>query len=158
MSVPRKLILMRHSEASHDGLSDRARVLTPNGVSRSLEVGQRLQETLSGCDKAVISDATRTRQTAEHVLSGISAKATCFESLLYSANDAGEFIEAVSRNLVSEDHVVLVIGHNPIISTMAGLLTGAYYGFSPSDYLVLTIEADDWLTALKSSGCWTPRP
>lgn len=158
MSVLRKLILMRHGEARQEGLSDKARALSPHGVSQAQGVGRKLQETLSACDRAVISDAIRTRQTAEHVLSGFSAKATCYEPLLYSANDAREFIEALSRNIVSDDHVVLVIGHNPIISSMAGLLTGAYYGFSPSDYLVLTIEADDWQTALKSSRCWTPRP
>jgi phosphohistidine phosphatase len=156
MSIPRKLILMRHGEARQEGLSDKARVLSSHGVNQALLVGRKLQETLSGCDRAVISDATRTRQTAEHVLASCIAKETNYEALLYTANDAEEFTDALARNIKREDQVVLVIGHNPIISDMAGLLTGATYGFSTSEYAILNIEADDWLTALRSSGCWTP--
>ncbi|MEI6398984.1 MAG: histidine phosphatase family protein [Pseudomonadota bacterium] len=157
MSVPRKLILMRHGEAQKEGPSDKARILSPHGVAQAQRVGRKLQETLAGCDRAVVSNATRTKETGEHVLASFISTETNYEPLLYTANNAVEFTKALSRHITSEDRVVLVIGHNPIISSMACLLTGTEHGFKPSEYLILTIEADDWPTALGSSRCWTAR-
>ena len=155
MSVHLKLILMRHGEARQEGSSDKARALSTYGVSQAQEAGRQLQKTLTGCDRAIVSDAGRTRQTAEHVLTTFIAKETNSEPLLYTAGDSETFTEALSRNILTDDRVVLVIGHNPIISGMASSFSGAHYAFSPADYLILTIEAENWLTALNCTGCWT---
>ena len=81
MPVPFKIILMRHAEARHEGKSDKARVLSPHGARQAREAGLKLKATISNCDRAIVSDASRTRQTAEHVLNSFMAKNTVYEPM-----------------------------------------------------------------------------
>ena len=152
------LILMRHGEAGDHAVSDHSRSLTPHGVSQASAAGKNISKIISSCDIAVISDARRTKETSENVLASLQCVKSKFEKKLYSAHAPKDFLGAISPHVTSSDKSVLVIGHNPVISAAASLLTGDFFAFSPADFVVLTIESPDWETAFSSNGCWETRP
>lgn len=150
----RILILLRHGEAGSQGTSDKLRSLTETGINDSRRVGVVLQTKFGATDLAIVSAATRTRETSAAVLSEFPARKLEFDERLYHASSIADFTALIAHYADEKDLCVLVIGHNPIISSFASLLSGEEVRFSPAEYAILTIEEAHWKTALESSGCW----
>jgi phosphohistidine phosphatase len=64
-----RLILMRHAQAEPSASSggDKARALSPAGRGEAVLMGRALAERGLKPDLALVSAATRTRQTGEHM-------------------------------------------------------------------------------------------
>ena len=151
------LILMRHGEASFDAPSDHARELTYHGVRSSREAGIQLSTLLQKSCCAIVSDATRAMGTAAQVLTNFGASIVHYEPQLYLVSRFDELAEVISRHSKANDHVILVIGHNPFLSEAATILSGQPYAFSPADFAVLSIDSESWATGLSTTGCWSPK-
>jgi phosphohistidine phosphatase len=120
------LFLVRHAKASHDNSSlvDRERPLNERGLHDAPEMGKRLAKRHVRPDLMVSSPARRALTTARLVASqvGYDLEDIVVEDRLYAAH-VDELL-AVIRKLDNKlDHVML-FGHNPEFSHLAGRLSG----------------------------------
>lgn len=122
-SVPdsRLLLLMRHGKAeSSSGSTDKDRALTERGHEQARLIGEYLESQGVRPTRVLVSDAVRTTQTWESVLAampGFDGKVT-FHDEIYSTG-APEVAEMI-RGRKDKHAVVMVIGHEPTIATLAG--------------------------------------
>ncbi|MDU9005907.1 SixA phosphatase family protein [Sedimentitalea todarodis] len=112
--MTRTLILMRHTKSSWDDytLADHDRRLNKRGQRSAKALGEWLSDKPWQTDQALVSTATRTRETFAGL--GLSLDAE-FTRTLYHA-DAAE-LQLVLETAVGA--TVLMIGHNPGISEFA---------------------------------------
>lgn len=112
--MTRTLILMRHAKSSWDdySLDDHERPLNKRGRRSATALGEWLKTTPWQPDQALVSTATRTRETYARL--GLSLEAE-FTRSLYHANSAE--MQMVLEMAIG--NIVLMIGHNPGISVFA---------------------------------------
>lgn len=134
------LALMRHGEAGF-AARDRARPLTPRGREEAVSQARAIARVVGGIDVAVVSEAARTQQTLAALRSaGLAVARVWEEASLYSRGGEGLLdtlrgldrcgIEGAVREAREADDIeagfeadaVLVVGHEPTMSTLAGLL------------------------------------
>ena len=120
LSIPSRLILVRHAEAKAADFNgeDESRELSAVGMAQAKDLGQWLDENLSvSVDLALVSPASRAIQT----YLGISAvcrqcpKAWTVEQALYK--DSVESYQTVTEN--SQSNCLIIVGHNPMIGQLA---------------------------------------
>lgn len=138
------LILIRHGEAEPAyATSDFNRNLTLDGKAAVKDLGIRMNEWDIVPEIIVSSNANRTKQTSEGLLSQL--KDPCgvqyFEAL-YNAPPAvlRSHIEDQSKHF----NTLVVIAHNPGISILAGELSGQLVSFKPGEGIVLEIDLKEW--------------
>jgi len=119
----RTLILLRHAKSDYpDGVADHERPLAPRGVREAGLAGDWLRSGVVAppVQAVLCSTATRTRQTLART--GIDAPVQ-FVDRLYDARP-GDVIAEI--NAVAPDvRTLLVIGHEPTMSSLALGLAGA---------------------------------
>ena len=123
--VVRRLVLLRHAKAEPGGQkTDELRPLALAGRRQSQRVGVALAEQGLIPDLVLCSSAIRARQTWELVRSGLgSAEPELLVSeMLYEAGTVG--VLAQVREVADDVRTVLVVGHEPIMSAVAGGLAG----------------------------------
>jgi len=114
---------MRHGRAeeeSGDG-SDASRRLTPEGEERIRNEAAGLKYMCVRPDLILASTRLRARQTAEIVAQALGSSLT-LESKLAHGCSLSNLAEVLARHLEPES--VLVVGHNPDMSLIAGSLVG----------------------------------
>jgi phosphohistidine phosphatase len=112
-----ELILWRHAEAE-DGADDMARALTPKGRRQAEPMAQWLRDQWPGAMRIVSSPAVRTRQTAD-------ALALPYDIDPQIAPDADADQLLAASGWPNSHGLVILVGHNPAISVLAGRLAGA---------------------------------
>lgn len=138
------LILMRHAKSSWvaEGLSDIERPLNDRGRTDALEAGRLLSKTFGRVETVFCSSSKRTRETLQLLQQHLPTQHVSIVPSLYSG-DASHYIQAVESASASTS--VLLIGHNPTISSLAGLLTGEYrLHLSTCSYMAFEYEIADW--------------
>ena len=121
-----RLMLLRHAKAEKGGpgTSDRDRPLNPRGYKDAPRIGAYMAHHALRPDRAVVSDARRTRETWEGVASALpQAPAATFEDALYNADP--ETIVELARESPNATPCVLMVGHNPGLHYAARLLIAA---------------------------------
>jgi phosphohistidine phosphatase len=156
----RRLILLRHAKAvQSSGEKDRARVLTQRGRDDAVRAGQWLRAHGFSPDLALVSDAARTRETAELVLRELGrAPHVRVDPKLYLAEPWGLF--RAIRSAPQGCRTLLLIGHNPGMAELALALTGSadpaaraqVLGGFPTAGLALFTLDDEWADAGERSG------
>lgn len=153
--MPRYLYLLRHAESAEKqfGQQDKERELTQRGIRESLLIGSHLYKESVSPDAIFASSAERARTTA-----GIVADAMKFdaedirvEDALYEASTRTffEFITQLDNDL---QHV-LCVGHNPVISYLAELLTKEEIGdMPPGGIVTIRFVAEQWKLIEAGSG------
>ena len=141
------LVLMRHGEAGF-AARDRARPLTPRGREEAASQARAIARVVGGIDVAIVSEATRTRQTLAALRSaGLAVARVWEEASLYSRGgeglletlrgldgrgSEGAVRESADAEAGFEADAVLVVGHEPTMSTLAGLLATREKGMPES--------------------------
>ena len=141
------LVLMRHGEAGF-AARDRARPLTPRGREEAASQARAIARVVGGIDVAVVSEAARTQQTLAALRSaGLAVARVCEEASLYSRGgeglletlrgldgrgSEGAVRESADAEAGFEADAVLVVGHEPTMSTLAGLLATREKGLPES--------------------------
>src|SRR5690625_797497 len=126
------VLLLRHATAEPYASSDAARPLSPHGLRQASHVAQHLSTRGLVPDVVLCSTAVRPRQTwqtIEENLGRTPAPQCHMRDDLYQASPD------VVQNLVAQQspaHVVLVVGHEPIMS-----MTAARYAGPQSDKVAL---------------------
>lgn len=117
-----RLLLMRHAKARQEAETDHARPLSPRGRRDAHAAGTLLARRGDLPALVLVSSAQRTRDTWSAVSDGLGAEVEAwFDRALYDAGPKAvvELLGAVGPSVSS----VLVIGHNPTMSTVAAALS-----------------------------------
>lgn len=109
-------MLIRHAKAA-DGDVDLERPLTEAGRRDAAAIGVLLRELAAAPDRAVVSPSRRTVQTWE---AAAIAGAPIRDERVY--DNTPEALLAVIRETPASTQTLAVVGHNPSISALAGML------------------------------------
>lgn len=117
----RFLVVMRHSQAEAQAVSDDRRALTAQGRADSAAAGRWLAGQGLRPDRALVSAALRTAQTWEAVAeaAGWSVPAE-LDPGLYDAEP--DTVLDLLRALDDDVRTAMVLGHNPTMASVAQLL------------------------------------
>jgi len=122
----RRLLLLRHAKAVRlqGGGSDRDRGLEERGRADARTVGQYLARHGAIPARALVSSATRTRETWALLAAAFQpAPPVDFDDRLYEA--APETILGAINQAADDTGTLLVIGHNPGMQELAAMLIAA---------------------------------
>ena len=119
----RLLLLMRHGKAENSsGQPDHERALAERGQSQARLVGEYLAAQNVQVSRVLVSDSTRTEQTWDAVRSQMpDFDGTVTEHEEIYAGGPAELLSLL-HGVEAEQPVVLVIGHEPTISSLSALL------------------------------------
>lgn len=136
----RTLILMRHAKAEDSGISDHARVLSLRGRQQSAAQGRELIARVSRVDQAYVSDAARTKETFERLSTQEPELADVSVEFSRDIYDGG--VDAIIDLIrgAGQAETVLVVGHEPVISSVAAYLDGGV-GRGESDGLGASVRS-----------------
>jgi len=149
--VVRRLVLLRHAESEADaGEGDHARTLHERGRRDAAHMGQRLRELGFIPGVVMSSDATRTRQTWEHLRATLGGAPTVtFTRSLYLMGI--DEIRAALCEAPPEVDTVMALGHNPGWEDAVQALCGVQARMMPCAAALLRITADTWADAAARS-------
>ncbi|NMR20762.1 histidine phosphatase family protein [Cellulomonas fimi] len=149
----RRLVLLRHARAEQGGRDvDELRPLALEGRRQSTRVSAALVEHGLVPDLVLCSSAVRTRQTWELVRNGLGGAKpeAVVTDALYEAGP-GDVLAQV-REVDPGVRTLLVVGHEPTVSTLAALLAGpgsddagvarVRAGISTASFVVLEVDVD----------------
>lgn len=125
----RTLVLLRHAKAEQrPGAADVDRPLTARGYDDAGAAGAWLAAQALVPDMVICSPARRARQTWRAAATALGGDATAipavYEPRVYRAATGEELMDVVA-GAEPEVAVLLLIGHNPALSQLSGLLDPA---------------------------------
>jgi len=139
------LFLLRHAETEFvTGTGgDISRVLTIKGQTQVSRLGILLKRNQIHFDLVLSSNAKRAQQTTEILTHVVMAKKIHFLRELYEA-DPRIMLEIINK--VGEEVAnLLVVGHNPTISTLVAHLTGEdFISLQPGMVAKIEIHTGNW--------------
>jgi phosphohistidine phosphatase len=158
----RRLMLMRHAKSdwSVGGQRDHDRALAARGREAAPLVGAYMAHHGLRPDKVLVSTARRARETWDLVAPAFGRSPdVAFDERLYEANAKG--LLARLRTADAAAHSLLLIGHNPAMHELAGVLmaTGDIDArqrllekFPTAALAVIDFQIDDWSALTPHSG------
>lgn len=150
----RRLIVLRHAKSDQysDAPTDHGRPLNPRGIRSAPTIAAKLVELGWVPQVVVSSDATRTRETWEH-MEGVLGQGTAgdrieprFTRALYLAGPP-EVREAL-RELAEGVETAMVIGHNPGWEQVVFELCGVRVRMTTCNAALLEVNSPGWTEAL----------
>ena len=137
--MERTLVLLRHAKSDWSGGEpDVRRPLADRGRRQAPEAGRWLAAHVSDLEVAVVSPATRARQTWELVSAELGAPPRMEVDESVYAADEEELLEVV-RGLDPDLGVVALVGHNPGLEDLLSLLVGQWVPMKTSAIAVVTL-------------------
>lgn len=118
----RMLLLMRHGKAESSAPTDKERPLASKGVTQARAVGDYLRSQGICPTRVLVSSAQRTRDTWDALRPGLpdfDGDVSVHDE--FYATGPAEVLEELHR-LPADESVVLVIGHEPVMSSLASHL------------------------------------
>jgi len=149
VSSGRRLLVLRHAKAEPFAESDHGRRLTTRGRQSAHDVGRHLGERDLLPDFALVSTATRTRETWGEVAEGSRATTTrvSFDDALF-AGSVDAALDAL-RAAPEDARTMLYVGHNPTAEYLCHFLDDGegdpsavselLHGFPPAALAVLEV-------------------
>jgi phosphohistidine phosphatase len=139
------LLLLRHAKSSWDdtSLSDFERPLNPRGMQTAPFIGELIAEKGWQPDMILSSPALRAKQTALLAKEAGSLKAEVrFDEKIYEASQF-QLLE-VLKGITSPAGTVLLVGHNPGMEGLLGLLTGEMHSIPTAALIKIELNIDSW--------------
>lgn len=147
----KRLYIVRHgaAQSSYEAGSDFARRLTPAGIEGVKRVadGLRSQQNMVPPERIVASLAPRALETASIFADvfGLSGDAFSKVRELYSGG-ANDYLNILVRSLPDRVTCAMAVGHNPAVSELLAVLTGAMagdYRMGKGDAACVTFDVPD---------------
>jgi phosphohistidine phosphatase len=156
-----RLMLLRHAKSAWpDGVADHDRPLAPRGEKAAPVMGRYLAREGLLPKVALVSSARRTQETFVLVRPMLPPHVEVRnEPAIYEA-PAARLLE-VLRSIEPADTPVLMVGHNPAMEDLAGLLAGTGDGaamdamrrkFPTSSLAVIDFDCTRWNAVTSDSG------
>jgi phosphohistidine phosphatase len=145
--MPFTLLLLRHAETEpkQPDQSDFDRRLLPKGILQATLLGQQLTDQTLKLDKVISSPALRARQTCTTILQPLKTDSNDiqFESAIYSG-DIEDLLE-ILRQTKDNDSILLMIGHNPTLSSLVNYLDKDFrQSLNTCDLAWIELDITDW--------------
>jgi phosphohistidine phosphatase len=123
--MARQIWLLRHAEAEpHGTRTDAQRKLTERGEQQAAAAGAALCELAGGFERVLTSSKVRAAETARIALASLDgAQAEEFAPLVDGLDAQGVIEQA---RALGADGRLLLVGHEPQLSTLVAELTGAH--------------------------------
>jgi phosphohistidine phosphatase len=141
--MARQLWLLRHAEAEpHGTRPDAQRRLTPRGEHQARAAGIAIGRLAVAFDEVLFSPKVRAAKTAELAAAGWSAQQRALlreHPPLAGGFDGAQALAALA-DVPAEDGRLLLVGHEPDLSHVAGALTGATLDLKKGGLAVLRLE------------------
>lgn len=138
------LYILRHgeTEASHfEG--DFYRELTSYGKKQLTELREKIASKGINPELVLCSSATRTRQTSAILNEKLNFQRIEYRDSLYEC-DLDSLVKELQK-IENQIDSVLLVGHNPGLSTLVSYLCGDFFlSMSPGDLVILSLEIDEW--------------
>lgn len=151
--MAKKLLLMRHGE-TEIGIGyggDMNRKLSGTGIDKLKRLNRVLQERNTQFDLILKGPAQRTMQTADFIASSLPVKEERMEASIYEST-LQNLLELVNQ-LPDTCGNVLIIGHNPGISSLLAYLTDDFQlPLLPGMMAVITFDLPEWKMLSKGTG------
>jgi len=140
--MARELWLLRHAEAEpHGSREDSARQLTERGERQARAAGVAIARMGARLDAVLYSPKLRAAQTAElaaEAWDDAERELLAVHPPLAEGFDASQALEALSG--FGADAHLLLVGHEPDLSTLAAALTGGRVDLKKGGLAVLRLE------------------
>jgi phosphohistidine phosphatase len=158
----RRLMLLRHAKSdwSAPGRPDRERTLSPRGERAAPLMGRYLAEHDLVPQHAIVSIATRTRQTWQLLGKAVAdGPSVTFDDRIYEAAPI-DILSAIADAPAAAENL-LVVGHNPGLQSLALALAGSGASkarrslaekFPTAALAVLDFDLPDWKSLTPGSG------
>jgi phosphohistidine phosphatase len=146
---------MRHAKAANaDGLqSDFERNLNERGKEDAVEMGQRLLSKNIIPDLIVCSAAKRTSKTAKIVAEQLECNSHKIQKEFELYNCTVDEAMSVIRSISDENKTVILVGHNPAITSLAGYLTNKYVeGLHTAGQACIQFKGISWKQVARNMG------
>lgn len=144
------LVLMRHAKSDYpSGVADHDRPLAPRGRREAGLAGDWLRANVATIDAVLCSTATRARETLAYT--GIEAQVS-YVAQLYGASP-GTVIGEVNK-LDDGVSTVLVVGHEPTISSVALILADTDSTNIAAVERISAKYPTSGIAVLHVPGCW----
>lgn len=151
MVAARELVLMRHADAvpAAIGGQDFERELSRTGRDQARQAARRLAAEAPAVERILYSPAQRTAATAQLVAAELvlPEAALVADRSLYAASP--EAIRAAIAGAHGGARVLLVVGHNPGISELAGELSGQLGHLPTAGFQRCVLDDGDWQALLR---------
>lgn len=150
----RTLLLLRHAKSDYpDGVPDHDRPLAPRGIREAALAGEWIKATVDGVNAVLCSTAIRTRQTLERT--GIAAPVE-FVDRIYDATPGIviEEINGVQSRFGDEVSTLLVVGHEPVMSSLALGLADEESSNAPAAQQLSAKFPTSSIAVLRSAAPW----
>ena len=150
MTDRRRLLVMRHAKAEPFASTDHSRRLTDRGRASARDAGAYLREHGLTPDHALVSSATRTRETWAGMTEELDESGTLvFYDDAWFTGSVDVVVEAL-RALPDDALTVAFVGHNPTAAYLCHFLddgegdpvavSGLLRGFPPAALAVLELQ------------------
>jgi len=155
------LYLLRHAKSSWDDASqpDFERSLSDRGRNACAFIGEFIQEKGIDFDLVLVSTAVRTRETIELVKERAKFLGEVrYDERIYEAT-VSQLLEIISQ-IDNDRESVLLVGHNPGIEELLGLLTGEQHRVTTANFAKIQLNAREWSANLANQGAlqWVVQP
>jgi phosphohistidine phosphatase len=139
------LLILRHAKSSwaNESLADHDRPLNERGKRDAPRMGRLLRDQGFNPTAILCSTAKRARSTAKRVLeaSGCDVDLELCREFYHALPDA--YVELLQQQ-ADQHPCILVIGHNPALQDLVGLLTGEYESFPTAALAHVELPIDRW--------------
>lgn len=133
----KKLIIVRHAHAVHDGTADFKRILTGDGLEEAAQAGKILKKNDLLPDMILSSPAARAMQTAKKVAHKLDfpEDLIVYDREIYTAdeNDMLDIIQQVDDSCST----LMIVGHNPTFLHLANDLGPESIGSLPPGGIIV---------------------
>lgn len=150
----KRLTLLRHGD-TETGIGyngDFKRKLSDCGIVKLCRLNRVLKDKGIQFDLLLKSPALRTMQTAQLISNQLTVKEERIEETIYESSV--DVLLEILYHLPNHFKDVLLIGHNPGISSLLSYLTDDFnISLLPGMMAVLTFENPEWDMLSKGSGC-----
>ncbi|MDP1727880.1 MAG: histidine phosphatase family protein [Bacteroidota bacterium] len=156
------LVLMRHAKASKefDG-TDYDRNLVERGKNDARSMGELLKKLKYSPEFIVSSPAKRALKTAQIVnkILGLKPSQMELDTHIYEA-ELNDLLHVI-RSINDQYKKVMLVGHNPSITSLVGYLTPTFVEQIPTSGIVIVeFETETWKMIQQQSGklIWSQNP
>ncbi len=138
------LLILRHAKSDWStGRPDHDRPLNQRGKRTAPRIGQLLREEELVPDFIVSSTALRARKTAKKVAEACGYRGSIEVTGALYLSGAAAYVD-VLRDLGCEHACLLVVGHNPAVTSLLDALTGSHETMPTAALAHVTLPIDDW--------------